>query len=67
MAFVRITDPDNFEKSLKYWKRQCIKEGIIEEVRKRECFVSKSVRKRQRRKAQIRRQFLNKLKQRKFY
>jgi len=67
MAFVRIQDPDNFEKSLKYWKRQCIKEGILEEVRKRECFVSKSVRKRQKRKALIRKQFLNKLKNKKQY
>lgn len=67
MAFVRIQDPDNFEKSLKYWKRQCIKEGILEEVRKRECFVSKSVRRRQKRKALIRKQFLNKLKNKKQY
>lgn len=67
MAQVRITDPENFEKSLKYWKRQCIKEGIIEEVRKRECFISKSQKKRQKRKAQQRKQFLNKLKQKKFY
>ena len=67
MAQVRITDPENFEKSLKYWKRQCIKEGIIEEVRKREFFVSKSERKRQKRKALQRKQFLNKLKQKKFY
>lgn len=67
MAFVRIQDSDNFEKSLKYWKRQCIKEGILEEVRKRECFVSKSVRRREKRKAQIRKQFLNKLKNKKQY
>lgn len=67
MAFVRIQDPDNFEKSLKYWKRQCIKEGILEELRKRECFVSKSVRRREKRKAQIRKQFLNKLKNKKRY
>lgn len=67
MAYVKITDPENFEKSLKYWKRQCIKEGIIEEVRKRECFVSKAVRKREKLKSLKRKLKINRLKVKKLY
>ena len=67
MAFVKITDPDSFEKSLKYWKRQCLKEGILEEVRKREAFVSKAVIKRNKLKSLKRKLKLNRLKIKKYY
>ena len=67
MAFVKITDPDSFEKSLKYWKRQCLKEGILEEVRKREAFVSKAVIKRNKLKSLKRKLKLNRLKVKKYY
>lgn len=52
-TFVRITDPDNFEKSLKYWKKQCLKEGILEEIKKRRYFISKSQKKKQKQKENI--------------
>lgn len=67
MAFVKIDHPDNFEKSLKAWKRQCLREGILEEVRKREAFVSKAVIKRNKLKSLKRKLKLNRLKIKKYY
>lgn len=64
---VKIRPGDDFEKMLKYWKKLCIKDGIIEEVRKRECYVPKSIQKRLKKKAAIARKMASEHKKKKLY
>lgn len=44
--FVKIRPGDDFEKSLKYWCKQCQKEGIFDELKKRQEYVGKSLKRR---------------------
>ena len=43
MPVVKVLDGDSLEAALKRFKRQCEKEGILSEVRKREHFEKPSV------------------------
>lgn len=54
MAYVRVDkkDEQGFEKALKVFKKQCMKEGIIEELKERRYYISKSILK-QRKKKEI--------------
>ncbi len=43
MPYVRVRESDSFENALKRFKKQCEKEGILSEIKKREHFEKPSV------------------------
>jgi len=43
MPYVRVRESDSFENALKRFKKQCEKEGILSEVKKREHYDKPSV------------------------
>ncbi len=43
MPYVRVRESDSFEIALKTFKKQCEKEGILSEVKKREHYDKPSV------------------------
>lgn len=45
MPVVRIRDNESFENALKKFKKQCEKEGILSEIKKREHYDKPSVKK----------------------
>jgi small subunit ribosomal protein S21 len=45
MPTVSVKDNDSFEMALKKFKKQCEKEGILSEIKKREHYEKPSVRK----------------------
>ena len=45
MPSVRVRESDSFENALKKFKKQCEKEGILSEVKKREHYDKPSVKK----------------------
>jgi small subunit ribosomal protein S21 len=45
MPFVRVRENESFENALKKFKKQCEKEGILSEIKKREHFEKPSIKK----------------------
>jgi small subunit ribosomal protein S21 len=45
MPFVRVGDSDSLENALKRFKKQCEREGILSEIKKREHYEKPSVKK----------------------
>ena len=45
MPYVKVRESDSFENALKRFKKQCEKEGILSEVKKREHYDKPSVKK----------------------
>ncbi len=45
MSFVRVRENGSFENALRRFKKQCEKEGILSEVKKREHYEKPSVKK----------------------
>jgi small subunit ribosomal protein S21 len=45
MPFVRVRENESFENALKKFKKQCEKEGILSEIKKREHFEKPSMKK----------------------
>jgi small subunit ribosomal protein S21 len=45
MPFVRVVENESFENALKKFKKQCEKEGILSEVKKREHYEKPSLKK----------------------
>ena len=45
MPYVRVRESDSFENALKRFKKQCEKEGILSEVKKREHYEKPSLKK----------------------
>ena len=43
MPFVKVRESESFENALKKFKKQCEKEGILSEIKKREHFEKPSV------------------------
>jgi small subunit ribosomal protein S21 len=43
MPYVRVRESDSFENALKRFKKQCEKEGILSEIKKREHYDKPSV------------------------
>ena len=43
MPFVRVRENESFENALKKFKKQCEKEGILSEIKKREHFEKPSI------------------------
>jgi len=45
MPYVRVRESESFENALKKFKKQCEKEGILSEIKKREHYEKPSVKK----------------------
>jgi small subunit ribosomal protein S21 len=45
MPSIRVRESDSFENALKRFKKQCEKEGILSEVKKREHYEKPSIKK----------------------
>lgn len=45
MPIVRVGEKDSFENALKKFKKQCEREGILSEIKKREHYAKPSVKK----------------------
>ena len=45
MLYLRVRESDSFENALKRFKKQCEKEGILSEVKKREHYEKPSIKK----------------------
>lgn len=45
MTFVKVGDNESFENALKKFKKQCEREGILSEIKKREHYDKPSVKK----------------------
>lgn len=45
MPFVRVGEVESFENAIKRFRRQCEREGILSEIKKREHYEKPSVRK----------------------
>ncbi|NCO67805.1 MAG: 30S ribosomal protein S21 [Nitrospirae bacterium CG_4_10_14_0_8_um_filter_41_23] len=45
MPYVRVRESESFENAIKKFKRQCEKEGILSEIKKREHYEKPSVKK----------------------
>jgi len=45
MPVVRVTESESFENALKKFKKQCEREGILSEIKKREHYEKPSVKK----------------------
>ncbi len=43
MPYVRVRENDSFENALKRFKKQCEKDGILSEVKKREHYEKSSI------------------------
>jgi small subunit ribosomal protein S21 len=44
MVFVKIRDSESIEEALRRFKRECERNGILKEIRRREYFTAPSVR-----------------------
>jgi len=45
MPYVKVSETDSFENALKRFKKQCEKEGVLSEVKKREHYEKPSLKK----------------------
>jgi len=45
MPYVRVRESESFENALKKFKKQCEKEGILSEIKKREHYEKPSIKK----------------------
>lgn len=51
MTMVKVGETENLESALKRFKRKCQRDGIIGEVRKREAYLSPSVKRKKKEEA----------------
>lgn len=61
MPYVRVKESESFENALKKFKKQCEKEGILSEIKKREHYEKPSV-KRKKKAIAARKKALKKIK-----
>ena len=54
MVFVKVRDGESIEEALRRFKRECERNGIMQEIKKREYYESPSVR-RKKKQAELRR------------
>lgn len=55
MSTVKVGDNESVESAIKRFKRKCQKDGIIGDIRKHEAFEKKSVKRKKKTKAAIKR------------
>ena len=61
MVVVKVRDGENIEEALRRFKRECERNGIMQEIRKREFYESPSVR-RKKKQAEARRKLRRRMK-----
>ena len=57
MSEIRIKDNESLESALRRFKRQCVKSGVLAEVRKREHYEKPSVKRKKKSEAARKRKF----------
>ena len=57
MAQIIVKDGENLENALKRFKRSCARDGVMAELRKRECYEKPSVRRKKKSEAARKRKF----------
>ena len=57
MSTVVVGQNENLESAIKRFKRKCQKDGIIGDIRKKECYVSPSVKRKKKSEAARKRKF----------
>ena len=57
MSTVIVKEGENLESALRRFKRNCAKAGIIQEIRKRECYEKPSVKRKKKSEAARKRKF----------
>ncbi len=57
MSEIRVRENENFDNVLKRFKRQCAKNGVLAEVRKREHYEKPSVKRKKKSEAARKRKF----------
>lgn len=69
MAFIRVNnqDEEGLEKALRLFKKQCIREGIVEELKRRKNYIPDSVKKQLKKKEAIARKMRAERKNKKLY
>lgn len=65
MTHIKIREGDNIEHAIKKFKKSCEKEGILTELKKRECYEKPSVRRKKKKLNAIKR-ILKKLRKQNF-
>ncbi len=43
MVFIKVRDPNNLEDAIKKFKRECEKNGILKEIKRREHYMPPSI------------------------
>ena len=61
MPYVRVRESESFENALKKFKKQCEKEGILSEIKKREHYEKPSVKKKKKKAIAARKKALKKV------
>lgn len=57
MAEIRIKDNESLESALRRFKKQCVRAGVIQEVRKREAYEKPSVKRKKKSEAARKRKY----------
>ena len=57
MSEIRVRENESLEQALRRFKRQCARNGVLQEVRKRECYEKPSVRRKKKSEAARKRKF----------
>ena len=57
MSEIKVKNNENLDDALKRFKRQCARNGILQEVRKRECYEKPSVKRKKKSEAARKRKF----------
>ena len=57
MAKVEVREGENLENALKRFKRSCARDGVMAELRKRECYEKPSVRRKKKSEAARKRKY----------
>lgn len=57
MSLVTVKEGENLESALRRFKKKCAQAGIIQEIRKRECYEKPSVKRKKKSEAARKRKF----------
>lgn len=47
MPEIRVREGESLEEAIRRFKRECEREGVLQEIRRRECYVPPSLRRKQ--------------------
>ena len=57
MAEIRVKENETLDSALRRFKRQCVKSGVLSELRKRECYEKPSVKRKKKAEAARKRKY----------